>query len=171
MADAWRSYLEMAYGLTKTSQKKAQKAVRELVGKSNAKAGELQSMAEDLMATGMANRDAITTLVRDELDRALGRVGLAKADELKALKKRVADLEEKLNGAPDKASEGSIGIAPVGPVAAEAKAAQVAKKAPVKKAVARKVAEPAPAKATPAKKTVTKKTAAKKTTPGAGSAQ
>ncbi|WP_064741898.1 phasin family protein [Hamadaea tsunoensis] len=176
MADAWRSYLELAYGLTKTSQKKAQKAVKELVGKSGTKAGELQTMAEDLMATGLANRDAITTLVREELDRALNRVGLAKADELKALKKRVAELETKLSAAESAAADPTgealldapagvpaldvaapaIGIAPVSPASkatpptepdATKTAAKTAVKTVAKKAVAKKTVAPAKAPA------------------------
>src|SRR5688500_14255672 len=99
MTDAWQSYLEMAMGLTKTSKKKAEKAVKELVGKGNAKAGELQNMAESLVAAGLANRESLTKLVESELERALGRVGLAKAEELTELRRRVADLEAKLGAA------------------------------------------------------------------------
>jgi len=161
MADAWRSYLEMAYGLTKTSRKKAEKVVRDLVGKSNAKAGELQGMAEDLMASADANRDALTKLVRTELDRALSRVGLVKAEEVTALHKRIDELEAKLPKAAASAAVAS-------PVKDEP--AAPAKVAPVKKTVAKKSAAPqpaepakaAPAKKAPAKRTVTKKTAAKK---------
>jgi len=166
MADAWRSYLEMAYGLTKTSRKKAEKAVRDLMGKSNAKAGELQGMAEDLMASADANRDALTKLIRTELDRALSRVGLVKAEEVAALHKRIDELEAKVPSAASPAVASPVKAEPAAPAgpATPAKAAP-AKKTVVKKTAATPPAEPAkaaPAKKTAAKKTVAKKTAAKK---------
>lgn len=157
MADAWRSYLEMAYGLSKTSRKKAEKAVRELVGKSGAKASELQQMAEDLLATSGANRDALVELIRTELDRALNRVGLAKAEEVAALRDRVAELEASL-AAPKSA-------------AADLAQAKAASSAPAKKAAVVKKAAPASKKAAPApaaKKASAasaKKTVAKKASP------
>ncbi|NUT36182.1 MAG: hypothetical protein HOV79_24250 [Hamadaea sp.] len=176
MAEAWRSYLEMAYGLSKTSRKKAEKAVRELVGKSGAKAGELQTMAEDLMASADANRDALTKLVRSELDKALSRVGLVKAEEVEALQERVAELEAKLASTSSSVAASLVEAAPaaVAPVAAKKAAAKktVAKKAPAKAAPAATKAAPAketPAKAAPAKagastaaKAPAKKTVAKK---------
>lgn len=161
MAEAWRSYLEMAYGLSKTSRKKAEKAVRDLVGKGGAKAGELQVMAEDLMASADANRDALTKLVRSELDKALSRVGLVKAEEVEALQKRVTELEAKLGSA---AGPVAASLAEAAPAAA---APVAAKKAPAKKVVAKKTtpakaATPAEKTATAAKKAPAKKTVAKK---------
>ena len=50
-------------------------------------------MVEDLLAAGSANRDAVVELVRTEMDKSLDRVGLAKADELAALRDRIAALE------------------------------------------------------------------------------
>jgi polyhydroxyalkanoate synthesis regulator phasin len=167
MADAWRSYLEMAYGLSKTSRKKAEKAVREVVGKSGAKASELQQMVEDLLATSGSNRDALVEVIRTELDRALNRVGLAKAEEVAALRERVAELEASLATAPSKAAAADTGKAEP----AAAKRAAPAKKA-VKAAPAASTAKSgattsgakkaAPVKKTAAKKTVAKKTVAKK---------
>lgn len=165
MADAWRSYLEMAYGLSKTSRKKAEKAARELVGKSGAKASELQAMVEDLLATSGANRDALVELIRTELDRALNRVGLAKAEEVAALRERVAELEAAQAGSKSAAADLAQAKPAASAVSAKPAAAKkgVAKKAVTKKAVT-KTAAPAPA----AKKAATataKKTVAKKTSP------
>jgi polyhydroxyalkanoate synthesis regulator phasin len=177
MQDAWRAYLDLALGLTETSRKKATKVARKLVGRGNATAEQLQSMAEDLVSTSLANREALVRLVRFELERALGRVGLATADEVTALTARVRELEEQLEAARDGRA----------PAASSAPAAPPVKAAPVKKAVARKtvakktaapvtpevtevvaaVADPVPArkvavKRTPVKKAVAKKAVAKK---------
>jgi polyhydroxyalkanoate synthesis regulator phasin len=119
--EAWRAYLELAYGMTEATTKKATKTVRRLVGKSGATAEQLQAMAEDLLKAGSSNRDALTKLVRYELDRALGAVGLATADEVAGLTTRVHELEAQLKEATVNAVAPSHVPAP--PVGAEARAA------------------------------------------------
>ncbi|MFG2104640.1 phasin family protein [Micromonospora echinaurantiaca] len=177
MQDAWRAYLELAMGLTEAPRKKAQDAVRRLVGSGGATAAQLQGLAEELLSTGAANREALTKLVRFEVDRALGAVGLATADEVAELTRRVHELERQLREAkggpsgpvpqapapapaPAPATEGPGGptpgaeapgaAEPAAPTKAVAKKA-VAKKAVVKKAVAKKaVVRKPPATITPA---------------------
>ena len=193
MQDAWRAYLDLALGLTETSRKKATKVVKKLAGRGGATAEQLQSMAEELVNTSLANREALTRLVRYEAERALNRVGLATTDEVNALTARVRELEEQLEDAraaavtapvspaPRKVAKRTIAPvdstpvvpAPVTPappevvVATEVAAEPVATVPAVKKVAAKKVAaKKAPAKkAAVAKKTVAKKAVAKKTTP------
>ncbi|MDG4801485.1 hypothetical protein [Micromonospora sp. WMMD980] len=156
MQDAWRAYLELAMGLTEAPRKKAQDAVKRAVGQGGATAGQLQALAEELVATGLANREALTKLVRFEVDRALGAVGLATADEVAELTRRVHDLERQLREA--RTDPGSS--VPVGAGAAVAKKA-VAKKAIARKpaaTVARTPADESPAG--PAKKATGRRTAA-----------
>ncbi|WP_262285364.1 phasin family protein [Micromonospora sp. MA102] len=112
MQDAWRAYLELAMGLTEAPRKKAQDAVKRVVGQGGATAAQLQSLAEELVSTGAANREALTKLVRFEVDRALGAVGLATADEVAELTRRVHDLERQLReakttGAPETGARGA----------------------------------------------------------------
>jgi polyhydroxyalkanoate synthesis regulator phasin len=155
--EAWRAYLELAYGMTEATTKKATKTVRRLVGKSGATAEQLQSMAEDLVRAGSSNREAVTKLVRYELDRALGAVGLATADEVASLTKRVHELEAQLKDAAVNAVAPAHEPAP--PVGAEA---VVPAKAVAKKAVAKKAVAPAPVTTAPPKRTpAAKKVAAK----------
>jgi polyhydroxyalkanoate synthesis regulator phasin len=104
MQDAWRAYLELALGVTEASKKKAQKVAKRLVGKGGATAAQLQTLAEEVLATGTANREALTRLVRSEVDRALGVVGLAKADEVADLSARVRELEGELRDARSRAT-------------------------------------------------------------------
>ncbi|MGW4682644.1 phasin family protein [Micromonospora taraxaci] len=106
MQDAWRAYLELAMGLTEAPRKKAQDVARRLVGSGGATAAQLQALGEELVTTGAANREALTKLVRFEVDRALGAVGLATADEVAELTRRVHDLERQLREA--RASESAI---------------------------------------------------------------
>ncbi|MGC5019424.1 phasin family protein [Micromonospora sp. DT47] len=99
MQDAWRAYLELAMGLTEAPRKRAQDAVRRLVGTGGATAAQIQALAEELLSTSAANREALTKLVRFEVDRALGAVGLATADEVAELTRRVHELERHLREA------------------------------------------------------------------------
>ncbi|MDQ7908946.1 hypothetical protein RB614_30905 [Phytohabitans sp. ZYX-F-186] len=170
MQDAWRAYLELALGLTEASRKKAQKVAKKLVGKGGVTAAQLQGLAEDLVSTSLANREALSKLVRFEVDRTLGRVGLATADEVADLTARVRDLEEELRQARAAAGTGAPATdgAPVAAAAAPVAKKTIAKKTVAKKTVAKKAADaPPPAATAPVKKAVARKTVAKKAEPPA----
>jgi polyhydroxyalkanoate synthesis regulator phasin len=136
--DALKGYLALATGLTEVTKQRATAAAKALVAQGEAAAGSVQAVADDLIAQSKSNREAVTALVKFEVDRALGRVGLATAEEVSELTSRIRQLEKQLR---------------------EAKKAP-AKKAPAKKAPAKK----APAKKAPAKKAPAKKAPAKKAT-------
>ncbi|MBQ1029001.1 hypothetical protein AB0A73_13000 [Glycomyces sp. NPDC047369] len=153
MQDAWRAYLELAMGLTEAPRKKAQDVARRLVGSGGATAAQLQALGEELLTTSAANREALTKLVRFEVDRALGAVGLATADEVAELTRRVHDLERQLREArsvdastvgpaaapdPTAAARPGTGLVPSDAPAGAPVSAPVAKKAVAKKAVAKK---------------------------------
>lgn len=91
--------MELAFGLTEASRKKAKKAAKDLVGKGGATAAQLQSLAEDLLSTSRANREGLARLVRYEVDRALGALGLATAEEVAELTNRIRDLETQVRAA------------------------------------------------------------------------
>ncbi|RQW99494.1 phasin family protein [Micromonospora chalcea] len=160
MQDAWRAYLELAMGLTEAPRKKAQDAVMRVVGQGGATAAQIQTLAEELVATGLANRESLTKLVRFEVDRALGAVGLATADEVAELTRRVHDLERQLREA-----RGNLGPGETPPAGSSEPAAAPAGTATAPSgATAPPTAESAataPTKAV-AKKTVAKKAIAKK---------
>ncbi|MEV4665941.1 hypothetical protein AB0J85_28835 [Micromonospora echinofusca] len=168
MQDAWRAYLELAMGLTEAPRKKAQDAVRRVVGSGGATAAQLQTLAEELVSTGAANREALTKLVRFEVDRALGAVGLATADEVAELTRRVHELERQLRdakatpGAPTPVPAGVTEPAGPGSVAASSAAPGAAEPAVPTSAAPAPVASPAVAKKALAKKAVAKKAVAKR---------
>ncbi|MET7752992.1 hypothetical protein [Micromonospora sp. NPDC005367] len=181
MQDAWRAYLELAMGLTEAPRKKAQDVVRRVVGSGGTTAAQLQALGEELVSTGVANRDALTKLVRFEVDRALGRVGLATAEEVAELTRRVQDLERQLREARSAGAAPAAGTsrtAPAGgPPQAPAPPATPSGDAtaggpppsagpvPSGGSLSAPVAMP-PAKKTVAKKAVAKKAVAKKAEPG-----
>ena len=105
--DAWRAYYELALGFTDTSRKKAVKIIKNVADKGGVSADQLQ----ELVNTAMANREAMSRMVKVEIDRALGRVGLATMDEVDDLTKKVRDLERQLADAPPAAAPGrSVGL-------------------------------------------------------------
>jgi polyhydroxyalkanoate synthesis regulator phasin len=148
MRKAARTYLKLALGVTDTSSKKVKKAVEDAVGKGGATADQIAALASDLMAAQSANRDAISKLVRFEVDRALGVVGLATADEVNELTARVRDLERQLREAETRSSTPGVAAgsatlpdaspSPVGPTAKAMAKKAMAKKATAKKATAKK---------------------------------
>jgi polyhydroxyalkanoate synthesis regulator phasin len=136
--DALKGYLALATGLTEVTKQRATAAAKALVAQGEAAAGSVSAVAEDLMAQSKSNREAVTALVKFEVDKALSRVGLATAEEVNELTARIRQLEKELREAKKPAAKAPVKKAPV------AKKAP-AKKAPVKKAPA--------AKKAPAKKT------------------
>ena len=145
MNEALKGYLALATGLTEVTRQRATSAAKALVAQGEAAAGSVTSIADDLVAQSKSNREAVTALVKFEVDKALGRVGLATAEEVKELTSRIRHLEKELR---------------------EARKSPAAKKAPAKspsKSPAKAPAKAAPAKKAAAKKAPAKRTAAKKT--------
>lgn len=174
--DALKAYLELALGLTEASKKKAEKAVKkmakELVGKGNATAAQIQAAVEDLVTTSASNREAVTRLVRVELDRTLSRVGLATTDEVATLQARVDALERQLRDERAAASKPAVSKPSAGKAAAGKAAEAVeeepeAKEDPALKALAEgnALAERRPLVAKKAKATVVKKAPVAKKAP------
>uniref|UniRef100_A8LYS2 Polyhydroxyalkanoate synthesis regulator phasin n=1 Tax=Salinispora arenicola (strain CNS-205) TaxID=391037 RepID=A8LYS2_SALAI len=169
MQDAWRSYLALAMGLTEAPRKKAQETARRLVGAGGATAVQFQTLAEEIVSTGAANRGALTKLVRFEVERALGAVGLATADEVSDLTRRVYELERQLRevrtGGPAALGAGGAETGTdTGPVLASGTAAgpTVQPTTTVPAATGKAPSVGATSPPTPAKKTVAKKAVAKK---------
>ncbi|MCU1599896.1 MAG: Polycystic kidney disease protein 1-like 3 [Frankiales bacterium] len=146
MNDALKGYLALANGLTEVTRQRATTAAKALVAQGEAAAGSVQAITDDLLAQSKSNREAVTALVKFEVDKALGRVGLATAEEVSELTARIRQLEKELREAKKpgaaKAAPGKKAAAKQAPVKKAA-----AKKAPAKKAAAKKAAaEKAPAR-------------------------
>lgn len=146
MNDALKGYLALAGGLTEVTKARATAAAKALVAQGGAAAGQVTALADDMLAQSKSNREAVAALVKFEVDRTLGRVGLASADEVTELTARVRSLEAKLR----EATATSTGTAPA---TTKAPAKKAAKQTPAKKAPAKKAAKKTPAKKAPAKKT------------------
>ena len=196
--DALRGYVQLANGLTDVTRQRATQVARQLLEQggdvvdhavSTAVSGNVarqaQSLAEDLLATSRTNRDLLVGLVRTEVERAVGRLGLVGADELAAMVRLVERLQGQLDaaiafggddarrgrGRRARADGGAGGQGPrqegPGERGRQEDRQEGASKAPAKKVAAKKVpAKKIPAKKVPrprsAEKVAAKKVAAKK---------
>ncbi|MDX2854512.1 histone [Streptomyces sp. PA03-3a] len=112
MRDALRTCLQIAGGLTEATRRRAVGAAKELLDQTGIDVDavqrsigerippEVQTLADELMASGRANRDLLVGLIREEIDKAMSRVGRL-ADEvtkvgvvLEALERRIRNLED-----------------------------------------------------------------------------
>jgi polyhydroxyalkanoate synthesis regulator phasin len=126
--DDLRSYLQMASGLTEATTGKAREIVGDLMAQGlslTAKAvpapemmGQVQELAEDLVSTSRENREALLGLIRAEVDRAVGRMGFVREDELAALRRHVQRLEQQLADVRAAATPAPAATAPASPSAA-----------------------------------------------------
>ncbi len=100
MLEGLRGYVQLASGVTEVTASKARDAAMSLVnqgmqltGKTPDVVGSVQDIADDLMATSKQNREVLVGMIRTEVDRAVGRMGFVREDELAALRARVERLE------------------------------------------------------------------------------
>jgi polyhydroxyalkanoate synthesis regulator phasin len=154
MQEAMRTYLGLAMGLTEASRKKMKKAVRNVVGRSGTTADQVKSITTELLATNSTNRAALSKLVKFEVDRALGLVGLATAEEVAELTARVRTLEAKLREAQSGRPERPVDTVPApaerpGPARVAKKAAKAAPRPAVDSAEPGPAAKAAPATEAP----------------------
>jgi polyhydroxyalkanoate synthesis regulator phasin len=113
--DALRGYVQLATGLTEVTLAKAREAAAALLsqglnleqvpdvpGKDTAvdaakvAATQVQGLADELLEQSKANRELLTGMVRTEVDRAAGRLGFVREEELAAVRRHVARLETQL---------------------------------------------------------------------------
>ncbi len=102
MLEGLRGYLQLASGVTEVTASKARDAAMSLVnqglqwtGKTPDVMGSVQDIADDLVATSKQNREMLVGMIRSEVDRAVGRMGFVREDELAALRARVERLEKR----------------------------------------------------------------------------
>ena len=177
-----QNYVDMAAGLRKATKEKARAAAQSLLaaaGLEDAAADATDratKLAEEVLAASRANRELMGKLIASEVDKAAGRLGFVRAEELDELRQELAELRMSMaHGAahapapfaPDLGIPDPPGpvdplvepddAPPIRPIVPPAKTT-AAKKTAAKKTAAKKTA----AKKTAAKKTAAKRTAAKK---------
>ena len=156
-----RTYLQLASGLSDLTRARAMEAAQGLLtlpassmATGTKMASQASALADELLAAATANRSTITTLVRDEVDLAMSRLGLApvqKLEEVQEEAKRLRDEVARLRAASPTAA------APTGTVRKAAVPRSTVKKAAAPKSTAKKAA---------AGKSTVRKAAATPTTSG-----
>lgn len=109
LGEALRGYLAVASGLGELTRQRAVAVARTLLAQGEATAGlvvdpvrdQVQGLADELVATGRANRDLLVGLVRVEVERRVTALGLATGEQVAELADRVARLERQLALAQD----------------------------------------------------------------------
>jgi polyhydroxyalkanoate synthesis regulator phasin len=155
--DALSNYLTLASGLTDVTRQRARAAAKALVAQGGATVEQVGGLAEEILQTSRANRTALVNLVRYEIEHALGRLGLASADEVAALRQRVANLEQALRDearpeAPATGPEKAVPTKKAAPAKAARSAGTAKKAAGTAKKAAGTAKKAGPAKKAPAKK-------------------
>jgi polyhydroxyalkanoate synthesis regulator phasin len=120
--DDLRNYLQLASGLTEATASKAKDAVTGLLAHGvnlGSKAmpapemmGQVQELADDLVATSRNNREMLVGMIRAEVDRNVGRMGFVREDELAALRRHVQRLEKQIADVQEELSTSRTPAAP-----------------------------------------------------------
>jgi polyhydroxyalkanoate synthesis regulator phasin len=147
VGEAFQTYINMVTGVTKSTQARASATARALLKQAGledvaAEASErVNKLAEEIMTASRTNRELLQHFVTAEVDKAVASLGLARAEEVKALQDEIASLRAQLKEASARTTKSSP-----------------AKKAATKKPAARKTA----ATMTPTKKTAAAKSPGRK---------
>lgn len=152
--EALRGYFALASGLTEVTRAKAIAQAKALLAdetlapliSGGAKAGaQVQGLAEEIVATGKANREVITHLISSEVEKAVNLMSGAGREETKALRVSLDRLERRV--AVLEAKDASAAAATR---TGRATKAGTAKKTAAKKPTAKKSAAEKPAADKPA---------------------
>lgn len=101
-----KNYVELASGLTEVTANKAKEVAMALLAQGLSLgtkqpadvAATVQQAADDLLTLSKTNRDMLIDIIRSEVDKAVGRMGFVREDELAAMRSRVDRLEKELAG-------------------------------------------------------------------------
>lgn len=129
--DALRGYLQLAGGVTEMSRQRATAMAKAMLSSPEATRDQVATLANDLIEASKMNRDAVATLVKYEVDRGLGRLGFATAEELTEMAARVRSLESDVR---------ELRQAVIAAEQAAEQARTASRKAPARKAPVRKAA-------------------------------
>ena len=111
MSEAFQTYINMVTGVTRSTQAKASATALALFRQAGledvaVEAGErVTKLAEEIMNASRINRELTQRFVTAEVDKAAGRLGFARADEVEALRAEVASLRAQLDDAVARAAQ------------------------------------------------------------------
>src|SRR6476620_6237685 len=153
-----RGYVQLASGLGELTKARALEAAQGLlslpgVTSTGKVAGQVTTLADELLAAATTNRENLTTLVRSEVEAAVSRLGLVPVAELEAARAQVTRLRAEL--AQVRSADHAEEAAAAQDAAAPARGGEARRPARATRAAATAGAAPA---AVPARKAATKRT-------------
>ena len=98
--DLFLRTVELGLGAATLTAETAQKVVNDLIGTGQVTREEGATLIDKLISMGHEQREQMTSLVEKATERAMARMDLARRSEVEALRKRVAELERQVMGAP-----------------------------------------------------------------------
>jgi polyhydroxyalkanoate synthesis regulator phasin len=103
VADPLQTYINMVTGVTKSTQEKASATARALLKQAGlddvaAEASErVTKLTEEIMNASRTNRELLQHFVLAEVDKVAARLGLARTEDVQALRDEIASLRAQLN--------------------------------------------------------------------------
>ena len=85
-------------GVAAITQKKAEELVTEMKDKYKMSEEEGKHLVERIQSMAKENREKVREMAEGEVQKVVERLGLVSVDEIERLKKRVQELEARLNG-------------------------------------------------------------------------
>lgn len=92
MSNALSKYVEAATGLTQLTKAKAEQIVKQVLKQGSGVTGSASGLVEDLLDRSRRNREAITSLVKSETQRAVKAMGFATQADVERLERQVAEV-------------------------------------------------------------------------------
>ena len=98
MEDIWRKAKHFGLGVVDFTREKVEALVGEMVKRGELTEQESPQAVAEIMEKAKAEQEAFTEKLKSLVERAISQMGLARAADLEALKKRVEELENKPAG-------------------------------------------------------------------------
>lgn len=98
MLELFEKVVMTTIGVAAITQKKAEELVAEMKDRYKLSEDEGKQMVERIQAMAKENREKVREMAETEVKKVVERLGLVSVDELELLKKRVQELESRLNG-------------------------------------------------------------------------
>ena len=111
--DVMRGYWQVANGLGDVAVQRARELAEALTSQgvevTSQTQEQVQVLTDEILEASRTNRDLLTGLIRTEVDRAVGRMGFVREEELAAVRHHVQRLEDQLRKEQQRATDRATG--------------------------------------------------------------
>ncbi len=95
MEDTWRKAKHFGLGVLDFTREKVETLVNDMVKRGELSEQDTTEAVATIMERAKSEQEAFLQMLRGAVEKIVAELGLARSSELEALKKRVAELEEK----------------------------------------------------------------------------